>query len=415
MKQKILLILTFAVIVQSHLQAQSKKAYAVTGDKPGSINWVAFREIDLSNGKTLQTIYAPSQNDVTYDALTGKAIAATDNSSQSELLESLYNLNEDMVAAAAFDEKNSRLYYTTMKGSQLAYFQIKNGVVKHFVVRDQTLRNFEPQSGEASVFTRMTMSANGFGYALTNDGEHLVRFTTGEKIVIKDMGALKDGENNLNNSVHNSCAGWGGDLISDANGTLYLFTMKGKVYQINPATLVTNYIGVVKNLPETYTVNAVAVNNEGKVVLACANAAQGLYTVNLSTFEAIKINTEEVAERYNMSDLASNNFLNGNSSRENQYLVSDESSIKGNALISMWPNPVQNRIFTLEFNNISGENFILQLTDMAGRPVMEKRLNILPRQTETVILTNSMLNGTYIMKIISNKNELVYTGKVVVD
>lgn len=415
MKQKILLLLTVVALTQSDLKAQSKKAYAITGDKPGSINWVAFREIDLNNGRAIKTIYTPSQNEVIYDALTGNAINKTENVNQSGSLESLYNLNENMVAAAAYDEKNSRIYYTTMKGSQLAYFQVKNGIVKHFVVRDQSLRNFEPQSGEASVFTRMTMGANGFGYALTNDGEHLVRFTTGEKIVIKDMGSLKDGENNLNNSVHNACAGWGGDLVSDANGTLYLFTMKGKVYQINPVTLITNYIGVIKHLPESFTVNAAAVNNEGKIVLACANASHGLYTVNLNTFEAIKINAEQIGEQYNMSDLASSNFLNNNNSRENQYLASEESAVKGNAFISMWPNPVQNRIFTLEFNNISGENFIMQLTDMAGRPIMEKKLNILPRQTETVVLKNNMLNGTYIIKIISSKNELVYTGKLVVD
>lgn len=415
MKQKFLLLSVVTLLSQSNIHAQSKKAYAITGDKPESINWVAFREIDLSSGKTLQTIYSPTQNDIRYDALTGNAIAATDHINTGTKLEALYNLNEEMVAAAAFDERNGRLYYTTMKGSQLAYFQIKNGVVKNYIVRDQVLRNFEPQGGEASVFTRMTMSANGFGYALTNDGEHLVRFTTGEKITIKDLGSLKDGENNTNNSVHNSNSGWGGDMISDANGTLYLFTMKGKVYQINPATMVTNYLGAIKNLPTSFNVNAAAVNENGKVVLACANASQGLYTVNLNNFEAIKVNAENVVDQYNMSDLASSNFLNANNKRDHQYIVSEESSVKGNAFVSVWPNPVQNRIFTIEFSNISGENFIVQLTDMNGRPLMEKRMNILPHQTESIALTNNIVNGNYILKVIGSNSEVVYSGKIIVD
>ncbi len=415
MKQKILLLSVVTLLSQISIHAQSRKAYAITGERPESVNWVAFREIDLNSGNTIQTIYSPTQNDIRYDALTGNAIAVTDNINTGTKLESLYNLNEEMVAAAAFDERNSRLYYTTMKGSQLAYFQIKNGVAKNYIVRDQVLRNFEPQSGEGSVFTRMTMSANGFGYALTNDGEHLVRFTTGEKIAIKDLGSLKDGENNTNNSVHNASFGWGGDMISDANGTLYLFTMKGKVYQINPATMVTNYLGTIKNLPASFSVNATAVNENGKVVLACANASQGLYTVNLNTFEATKINAEKIVEQYNMSDLASSNFLNANNNRDNQYIVSEESSTKGNALINVWPNPVQNRIFTIEFNNISGENFIVQLTDMNGRSLMEKRMNIVPHQTESIALTSNILNGNYVLKVIGSNSEIVYTGKIVVD
>ncbi len=415
MKQKILLLSVVTLLAQSSIQAQSKKAYAVTGEMPGSINWVAFREVDLSSGKILQTIFTPTQKDIRYDALTGNAIAATDNINTGTKLETLYNLNEDMVAAAAFDERNGRLYYTTMKGSQLSYFQIKNGVVRNYVVRDQVLRNFEPQGGEASVFTRMTMSANGFGYALTNDGEHLLRFTTGEKITIKDLGSLKDGENNANNSVHNACAGWGGDMISDANGTLYLFTMKGKVYQINPATMVTNYLGAIKSLPASFSVNAAAVNENGKVVVACANASQGLYAVNLNNFEATKVTTENVADQFNVSDLASSNFLNANTNRDNQYIVSEDATVKGNAFVSVWPNPIPNRIFTIEFNNISGENFIIQLTDMTGRPLMEKRMNILPHQTESIALTSNILNGNYILKVIGSNSEVVYSGKIIVD
>ena len=38
--------------------------------------------------------------------------------------------------------------------------------------------------------------ADGNGYAITNDGNHLIRFTTGKKTVITDFGNLIDAETN---------------------------------------------------------------------------------------------------------------------------------------------------------------------------------------------------------------------------
>jgi hypothetical protein len=415
MKQKLLLLGTLFLMCETTTYSQTKKAYAVTGDAPGSMNWVTFREIDLSDGRMIATIYSPQENEVRYDALTGRVITTMDNNKDAYALNNLPNLNNNLVAATAFDEANNRLFYTTMKGSFLGFFELKNGTAKHFIVQDQPVRNFESQPGEASVFTRMTIGANGFGYALTNDGNHLVRFSTRDKIMMKDLGSLKDGENNHNHSVHNFCSGWGGDMVSDANGMLYLFTMKGLVYQINPSTLITNYLGTIKNLPASFSVNAVAVNEEGKLVLGCANAAQGLYTLHLNNFEAEKLDASNFVKQHNISDLASGYLLNSSTEKEKNYIVSESSEMKVDASVNIWPNPVQNRIFTIQFNHISGENFVLQLTDMAGRPIMEKKLNLLPNQTETVLLSQNILNGNYIVKVIDRKGEVAYTGKLVVD
>ncbi len=55
---------------------------------------------------------------------------------------------------------------------------------------------------EANHITRMAIAVDGQGYALSNDGNHLIKFTTGRKPVITDLGALQDDPANGGNSIH---------------------------------------------------------------------------------------------------------------------------------------------------------------------------------------------------------------------
>ena len=77
----------------------------------------------------------------------------------------------------------------------------------------------------------MVIASDGNGYALTNDANHLIRFTTGKNPVITDLGALSDDASNANFSVH-SRKGYGGDMIADASGNLYLLTANRNVFKI---------------------------------------------------------------------------------------------------------------------------------------------------------------------------------------
>ena len=55
------------------------------------------------------------------------------------------------------------------------------------------------------------------------------------------------------NSVRTQFKSWGGDMVADANGNLYLFTMQREVFKINPNTRLATYLGEIKNIPEDYT------------------------------------------------------------------------------------------------------------------------------------------------------------------
>src|SRR5665811_2539351 len=83
--------------------------------------------------------------------------------------------------------------------------------LKFYTLQSPLLSPGNPND-EANHFTRMTIGADGNGYALTNDANHLIKFTTGKKIVITDLGSLVDASSNNNISVHNKCSSWGGDI-----------------------------------------------------------------------------------------------------------------------------------------------------------------------------------------------------------
>jgi len=79
-----------------------------------------------------------------------------------------------------------------MHSNELRYFDLNKGTNAVYYVRNTPLKSFEEKS-EADVITRMCFGADGYGYALTNDANHLIRFTSAIKITITDLGSLKNG------------------------------------------------------------------------------------------------------------------------------------------------------------------------------------------------------------------------------
>src|SRR5436189_2828650 len=99
------------------------------------------------------------------------------------------------VAAMAYDKKNNRLYFTPMFIDQLRYVDLKT--MKVFYVTDLAFTGMpQKSSDQGNVVTRMVIASDGNGYAMTNDGAHLIRFTTGKKLAIADLGALVDDPSN---------------------------------------------------------------------------------------------------------------------------------------------------------------------------------------------------------------------------
>src|ERR1700759_1329878 len=359
MKYKFLpfFILFFAFAIQGSF-SQTAKVFAVTGDQFGSVNWIAFRQIDLSGKDPVRTLYVPTENnDAVYDAVSGKQITSTTSNvataAPATASQNCGCLNSRMVAAIAYDAKNNRLYYTPMLGNQLRYLDLNGTQPKSYAVTTQLLKNFSNQPGEASIITRMVIASDGYGYALTNDNEHLIRFTTGKQISITDLGNLIDAQSNGENSVKTQFKSWGGDMIADASGNLYLFTMQREVFKVNPNTRLATFVGDIKNMPDDYTVNAAMVDNDGYVIVGSSTKTTNYYRVNLNTLEANELN-KQTTQVYNVSD-----FANANLAFSKNVTSAVAKTI--NTSISIYPNPVNDKKLVVQFSNIAKGKYVIQL------------------------------------------------------
>jgi len=314
------------------------------------------------------------------------------------------------VAAAAYDEGTNRLYFTNMRGDELRYFDLNSNEASVFFVRGLGMAGGNKYD-EANVITRMAFASDGMGYALTNDGKNLVSFTVDQKPTITKLGELIDGKKNGSISVHSQCSSWGGDMIGDAYGNLYLVTMRNHIFKINPETRVADYQGAIKGLPAEFTTNGLAVNDNGEMVVSSANYLGSYYKVNASTLVAteIKKNGDNI---FNASDLANSNLLFSNLRRGKDAV---KAQVIGNSLLSVYPNPVANKMFTLQLDRVPNGQYNLSLTDVSGRLVFTKSLNInVAGQIERVSLPRSTAGGMYMIKLSGSDSKVVFSDKIVV-
>ncbi len=397
MKKVFLLSLVSFSLISA--QAQSKKAYAITGDVKGSYNWVSVKEIDLSTGEVIRTVFDPAANQsVTLKNADGSTLAARGSADVPTY---------SGVAAAAFDEKHNRLYFTNMRGNELRYFDLSTNSVVVVVNTDPTFNTGE-KVAEDNVITRMAIGVDGFGYALTNDGKNLIRFSTEGKSTITKLGSLRDGSKNGNVSIHNQCSSWGGDMVADAYGNLYVFSMRGHVFKVNPNSLVADYVGTIAGLPASFTINGAAVDANGDVVVSSATATDNYFKINLGTFSATAV-SKTGENVWNASDLASGNiaYRGGPSTG---FTAAD---VKGNA-ISIYPNPVAVKYFNVAFEKVTPGKYTIELTDVSGRKLINQVAEISGVQNQKVDLPKSASAGMYLVKVINADGKAIFTDKIVV-
>jgi len=393
--------------------SQQKKAFAITGETKGSYNWTVVREIDLSTGAVLRNIYVPSTDKLpAYDALTGKKINDEYLRTAPIAAGSPETVLTGMIAAAAYDARYNRLFYTPMQSAELRYIDLNGDQPKVYCVKHQALKQFVSHAGEEDVITRMTFAADGYGYAITNNGNHLIRFSTGQKVMIEDLGSLVDGKDNKENSIHAQCASWGGDMVGDAFGNLYVVSVKGHLFKINPNKRTADYQGTISKLPADYSVNGVVVDDDNSIVVSSAVNTASYYRVNLTTLEATALPKDE-DKVYNASDLANGALAFSNMVTPRKNVFNPE--VKGNRFVTIYPNPVRNKAITVVFNgNIKGKHDIA-LVDMQGRNLLVRNVNVAGKQTERINLPANFRSGMYLLKITGDSGSKVYADKMVVE
>lgn len=387
------------------VSAQDRFAYAITDVNQNTAGWTTLRKLNLQTGVYSDALLnGVNIKQVAYDAQTKKLIPANNGNGNTSLPFSTG------VAAIAYDRKNNRLYFTPMFIDQLRYIDLET--MKLYYVTGQSFSGHEnTNKDDGGVVSRMVIAPDGYGYAVTNDANNFVRFSTGKKFRIEQLGSLVDDPGNTGISIHNRCSSWGGDMVADDEGNLYLISANNSVFKVNIDTKVAKWLGPIKGLPQGFTINGVAVTDDGKLLAGSQAYAKGWYLVDPKSWSSSPYNAPKGI--YLTSDLANSNFL---STRTPIALIEQRESLNSNA-IQLYPNPVDigNNQFKLQFNKLTPGNYTLELTDVNGKLIMTEKINILNEiQVQTINLKKNTAQGIYLVKLSDINSKSIFTQKLVV-
>ena len=114
--------------------------------------------------------------------------------------------------------------------------------------------------------------------------------------------------------------GYGGDMIADASGNLYLLTANRNVFKISIESKVASTWEQLKDYRMAFTTNGAMVEDGSKVIVASSESAIGYYRFDLTTMQAEKVST--TASVFNASDLANERlaFAKKKKDRKNETL-----------------------------------------------------------------------------------------------
>lgn len=482
MKRKILLLFVMSSIITATQAQKNRKAsketattgYAITAVEKGGRSWREVKLVDVTTGAEVKSIYESKKETEALNARTGNVIAKKDPASSSKsststvtytnarperterkvvnLDQALGNHNVNInthtytrvtvvkqlqssdkpfstnSAAMALDRKHDRLYYTPMSIAQLRYIDLKSGKIYYF--EDEAFGVVKQGGDVQNQITRMVFGSDGNGYALTNNADHLIRFTTGKNPTITDLGALTDDPANSKTSVHSS-GGYGGDMVADAKGNLYLLTANRNVFKVNIETKVATHMGAIQGLPRGFSTNGAMVEEGSKIIVASSESTVGYFRFDLTTMQAERVSPE--GEVFNASDLANGNLLfekkkKDRKDRDDEEVkpetVKPEIASRGEqstdavlekAVISVYPNPVTNGVVKLGFSEQPAGRYNVQLLDISGRQVGAKEVIINSEsQVEEFRFPELNVKGSYLIRVSSETNRVNVTNKIVV-
>lgn len=389
-------------------------AFAITDATRNGASWNTLRKLDLKTGEyTSLLANGNDMNAIAYDASTKKPLVLPDDARFGKMVQAPFATG---VAAAAYDKKNNRLYFTPMFIDQLRYVDLRTMKV-YYVASESFSKRTTTINDEASVITRMVIAPDGNGYAISNDGNTFIRFSTGKRMVIEQLGSLVDAPTNNGISIHNKCTSYGGDMISDDEGNLYIMSARNQVFKVSTETKVATYLGAVKDLPANFTINGAVVDQDGNLLVSSAVDASSYYVVNPKNWTASAFTS--AAEVFRSSDLANSNFLGSTKTQTRPELQNVQLTRvmpgKFSKQISVYPNPVTDNNVVISFREVPAGDYMVELTDVLGRVVQQNRVTIVgDDQTQTIRLEGRHTKGTYLLRVVDRDVTAVFTQKILV-
>lgn len=189
-------------------------------------------------------------------------------------------------AAIAYDYAANRIYFVNnTAGAPLSYIDMAVTPKIAYVWKDSALG----KPSDVNI-NRMGMGSDGYCYALTSDGQDLIKFKmkAGNMPDITRLGPLINaGSNGSDNDVLYGTNSGGGDIFADGSGKLYLIQNNSKMFKINPSTRIATYMGSVNPFPGTS--QSLAITASGDVYIN--GAYHYVHKLTLGNMAATAINS----------------------------------------------------------------------------------------------------------------------------
>jgi hypothetical protein len=392
-------------------QTSSKGIFIMSSDPSTPVQYANLREVDAAGRSLVKDIFDMQRN---YAGL-----GATTDTFSTPLGGS--------VAAMAYDQRSNRIFFFPQYASDLRFIDLDKKGPRFTSLSQQSLQLLRNRNDVANQVTRMTIGADGYGYALTNDAEHLIRFSTTGVPTIIDLGVLTDDAANTV-FVKSSCTSWGGDMVADKNGNLILITQSNFVFSINIDQRVASYLGQIEGLPAGFTTNGAAVDEQGALLLSCGSSrtlqlTQHLFRINdIRQLKAEPVDASAIPGFGNISDMASSFILSVPRSAS-----AEKSAVTGTAVpakniskapsFTVFPNPVSTGTFNIRVQNIAeAGDYTVLVSDMTGRVVMERPVALSSKNsTHAFSLPAMSAKGTYVVMMVDYFKRTVFSTQLVVE
>jgi Secretion system C-terminal sorting domain len=405
MQKRNLLLLCSTFIISFAMAQRSSMIYVMSSPK-GEANWVNIQLMNAQKGNVVNQVYTAPAQIVSSPEYKGAA-------SLRPAVDGYKFPTATTVAAAAFVPGSNQLFFVPLRVGELRWADVSNPAAPLFGSINSSALSRLDMNNSANHITRMAVGADKKIYALSNDGSHFFSITTGTQPQITDLGNIVDAESNGQLTVTSQCSGWGGDMVAGTDGDLYLFSQRFNVYRININTRIATHIGTIKGLPENYTINGVAADQDGAVIVSCSYGNQSLYFVDLDNMTASVAYNGSVL--HNASDLASGNLAKRPARNNGQYLTNNAAFNNASQKISMYPNPITDNRFQLSFETVTSGVHTIQVMELSGKILLNRVVTISgPGQFESVELSPTLARGMYMVKVMNSESKTVYTNKVLV-
>jgi len=402
----------FAVAQQS-----SKKTYIISSNSASPLSYNHITSLDINGGKSLEDLYS---TDKKYSKRNTDRKSYEKNDQDEDQLKTPTG---GSIAASAYDAKTNRLFYIPLQLSELRYMDLKESSPCFTYLENQSINLLHNKDDVANQITRMTIGSDGTGYALSNDGEHLIKFTTQGTPVIQDLGVLIDNPKNPV-MVRSSCTSWGGDIVGCTDGSLYLVTVRNHVFKISLPSKKCDYIGLIKNLPEEFTSNGASVDENGELMISCGTSLgknfSPVYKVSFPDLSATPV--KSLAGIGNISDMASSNLLFQKAGKTVEtgvvaFSQTTETSEDNLPNFTIFPNPVSRGKFQIRTSNLKERgDYKMILMDVNGKAIMEGKMTLgLKTNVNTFNFPSQHAKGVYFVQIADIFNRTVYSQQLIVE